>query len=101
MEELYRTDKIFDIIRLYLERFLHSKYAPSYEIATFEIDAVHFLRGGGSSLIKHYSYDVLALVAKGEPCLNAEVHEINVLFLKSENETVTVKYADIEPLTKT
>lgn len=96
IEKIYRTGRIFNIIGTYLERFLRPNRAASYEIALFEMDAVRFLRSNDVSLTKDYSFDVLALVAAGGACLDADIHEISVLFSKSDKETVIVKYNNTE-----
>lgn len=94
IEELYKKGKIFDIVKVYLKRFLYPIDKASYEVAKFEIDAVHFLRSNMLELTKQYSYDVLMLVANKKMYMNVEEHKTNVLFLKAENETIIVKYVE-------
>lgn len=92
MEDLYRTDRIFEVIRLYLERLLLPDYESIFEVAIFEIDAVYFLRGSETSCTRRYSFDVLSLIASEKVCLAAEKREIGVVFKKLETETISVKY---------
>lgn len=94
IEDLYKTGEIFGIIKSYLQRFLLPTHTVPYEIASFEIDAVNFLRGDSDSITKHYSYDVLSLLAGGNISSDIKNQDTRVVFVKSENETVTVRYAD-------